>query len=201
MHVNTYNRHIAYINSKTIGIEEANIKVAYGYFSGTNNHCNRLKVFGRCVVIGKLLSRTKRLAEIRFDALATTTSGSIVAYVRIGSNTLLDNTVQVSTDQCRSFTQNNIESRARLFRLRFSLFIYVGTLTLSVNLDVHFNVDVTTNMCIGIRRTGRKVTGVLGAITPTAGVTLSGGVTGNLLVSNKIVKLHCKASIFFYFRD
>ena len=180
MHVNTYNRHRAYINSKTIGISDANIKVAYGYFGGTNTHCD-LKVFGRCIVIGKLLSETRTLADIKVDAMATTTSASLVAYVNINGVTLLNCRYQRSTDHCRSFTRAITEHRARLPILRLDVFVYVAYLTLSVDLHVHFNLDVNANICIG--RTGTEVTGALGAITPTAGVTLSGGVTGNLLVS------------------
>ena len=41
--VTTYNRHTAFIGSKTIGIDDANIKIAYGYFSGISTHCDRFK--------------------------------------------------------------------------------------------------------------------------------------------------------------
>lgn len=181
-HVSTYSRHRAYINSKTIGISDANVKVAYGYFGGIGTHCDRLKVFGRCIVVGKLLDRTRTLADIKFDVVVTTTSASVVAYVRIGSNTLLNYRYQNSIDHCRSFTRAIADYRIRLFTLRQDIFVYVGYLTLSVDLHVHFNLDVNANICIG--RTGTEVTGALGAITPTAGVTLRGGVSGNLLVSN-----------------
>ncbi len=41
--VNMYSRHTAYITSKTIGIDDANIKLAYGYFAGASTYCNRFK--------------------------------------------------------------------------------------------------------------------------------------------------------------
>lgn len=79
---NTYNRHSAYLNSKTIGTNEANIKIAYGYFAGTNTHCDQMKTFGRCIVLGTLLSRTETIADVKFDIQATTTSASVIAFVR-----------------------------------------------------------------------------------------------------------------------
>lgn len=180
-HVSTYNRHKAYINSKTIGINEANVKIAYGYFAGTNTHCDQLKTFGRCVVVGTLLSRTVTLADVKFDIQATTTSASIIAFVRIGTNTLLDYRYQRSLEShCKLYTRAIAEYRRRIFTLRYDIFVYVGYLTLRVDLHVHFNLDVNANICIG--RTGTEVSGALGALTPTAGVTLSGGVSGNLLV-------------------
>jgi hypothetical protein len=181
-HVRTYGLHRAYINSKTIGITDANVKVAYGYFAGTSTHCDRLKVFGRCIVVGKLLSKTQTLADIKFDIVGTTTSGSVEALVRIGSATLLNYRYQRTIDHCRSFTRSIARYRRRLFTLQYNLFVYVANLRLSVDLTVQFNLDVNANLCIG--RTGTEVSGALGAITPTAGVTLSGGVTGNLLVNN-----------------
>ena len=179
--VNTYNRHSAYLNSKTIGINEANVKIAYGYFAGTNTHCDQMKTFGRCIVVGTLLSRTVTIADVKFDIQATTTSASVIAFVRIGTNTLLDYRYQRSLpSHCKLYTRPISEYRQRIFRLSYDIFIYVGYLTLSVDLTAHFNLDINANICIG--RTGTEVTGALGAITPTAGVTLSGGVTGNLLV-------------------
>lgn len=180
-HVNTYNRHSAYIDSKTIGINEANVKIAYGYFAGTNTHCDQLKTFGRCIVVGTLLSRTFTLADVKFDIQTTTTSASVIAFVRIGSNTLLDYRYQHSLpDHCKLFTRPIADNRRRLFGLSYDIFVYIGYLTLSVDLYAHFTLDINANVCIG--RTGTEVSGGLGAITPTVGITLSGGVTGNLLV-------------------
>ena len=181
-HVNTYNRHRAYLNSHTIGVSDANVKIAYGYFAGTNTHCDQLKTFGRFIVVGKVLSYTRTFGDVKFDLEATTTSISLVTYVRIGTTTLLDVNEQRSlSSPCYLYTNSIREFRHRIFRWSYSIFVYVGYLTLHVDVTAHFNLDVNANFCIG--RTGTEVTGALAALTPTAGITLGGGVTGNLLVN------------------
>ena len=180
--VNTYPRHTAYIHSPNeIGVDEANIKIAYGYFAGTSTHCDRMKAFGRGIVVGKLFSYTSTLADMKVDVTISTTSASVIAFVRIGSNTLLDTDIQTSVDNCYPYNRDLAEFRKRLFSRRFSFFIYVGTLSLTIHLDAVFDVDVNTNACIG--RTGTEVSGALGAFTPTVGVILTGGVSANILVS------------------
>ena len=52
-------------------------------------------------------------------------------------------------------------------------FIFLSMLDiLRADVDIHFDLDVNANLCIG--RTGTEVSGALGALTPTVGVTVSG---------------------------
>ena len=182
--MNTYPSHIAYIHSPDrIGVSDANIVIAYGYFAGTSTYCDRMKVFGRGVVVGKLFRKTYTLADMKVDVSITSSSASFIAFVKIGSNTLLnlDTSIQRSSSHCYSSNHNLAEFRKRLFSLRFSFFVYVATLSLSIHLDVVFDVDVNTRACIG--RTGTEVSGALATFSPTIGVVLTGGVSANLLVS------------------
>ena len=66
--------------------------------------------------------------------------------------------------------------------------MYVGTLSLYVNVYFQFNLNINSNTCIG--HTGNGVSGALSAILPSVGLTVEGGVTGNLLVlANKLTHL------------
>ena len=179
-----YERHQAYITSKKLGIDDAHIKISYGYFAGTTTHCDDFKSFGRGVVVTKLLSSTKTVANFKFDLEANYDSTLVVAYARIGSNTLLDYTYNKNLSlHCSSNAWNNLARFGfRVFTLRFSLFVYVATLSLTVAVDVNFNLDAKADVCIG--RSGTEVSGALGILTPTVGVTLSGGVSASLLVLN-----------------
>lgn len=181
--VNMYNRHSAYINAKRIGIDDAHLRIAYGYFVGTSfPTCNEMKVFGRCKVVGSLLSRSKTLADVKVSIEAASTSSAVVVYAKIGSTTLLDyNSQQSPLSHCRPHSSSVSEYRTRLFTLSFSVWIYVGSLTLSIHVDGHFNLDVNANMCLG--RTRTEVSGVLGALSPTIGITLSGDASASLLVN------------------
>ena len=184
--VSTFVRHSSYINSKRVGIDEANIKIAYGYFAGTNYHCDNAKAYARTRVVGTLLSHTSTFADVKVDIRATTTSASITAYAKVGSNYLLQHSASGTlSNHCFPYNRNLASYTTRLFRLSFSLFVYVAYLTLSVDVDAHFNMGLTTNMCIG--RTGLEATGAIATITPTVGVTVTGGVSANLLVSLYII--------------
>ena len=180
--VNTYPRHNAYITSKTIGISKANIKVASGYFVGTNTHCDRMKAFTRAFVKGKILSRTATLADLKLQVTASTTSISVSLYGRVGSNTLLNyNTNRALSSPCRADTRRISRYRRTLFRFSIPVYIYVATLRISISLHGQLDVNFNTNVCIG--RTGTEVSGALGALTPTVGVSIEGSVSASLLVS------------------
>ena len=180
-HVNTYPRHTAYIHSKRIGIDEANIKVAYGYFAGASTTCGQMKAFGRGLVVGKLFTHTSTLVDMKVDVIVDSTSASVIAFLRIGSNTLLDYRVQRSPKRyCSPYNHDLAEFSARLLTLEFSHFVYIAIITWSVHLDIVFDLDVNTNACIG--RTGTEVSEAMGALSPTIGVVITGGVTANLVV-------------------
>lgn len=111
---------------------------------------------------------------------ARTTGAFIVVYARIGTNTLLDYSFNEQLpNHCYQKTHGITNFRHRIFTLSFSIFVYAGYLSLHVGLTAHFDLSANTNICIG--RTGTEVSGALAALTPTVGVTIDGGVTGNLL--------------------
>ena len=186
MDVNTYDSHNAYIGAKRIGGSNAHLRIAYGYFVGYSTTCDEMKAFGRYKVVGSILKWTVALADVKVSIEAATGSGHVIAYAKIGTNTLLNNNTVINnllgnSSYCRSHTSALAEYRARLFSLSFGVWIYVGRLTLNVNVDGHFNLDINANVCLG--RTRTEVTGALAAFSPTIGITLSGEISANLLVS------------------
>lgn len=183
--VNTYNRHNAYITAKTIGIDEANIKLAYGYFCGTNTHCDRFKTYGRFIVVGKLLSHTSTLADLKLSIVITSNSASVVVLAKIKSNTLVDYSFNEQlSSRCLNYNRNLAQFNARLLTLTYNLYVYIGYLTLNADLDISFDLDVNAEVCIGT--SGTDPSEAEGALTPTVGVTVSGGVSGNILVIKNI---------------
>jgi len=171
--VNTYNQHNAYINTKTIGVDEANIKVAYGYFAGRNNDCSMMKAYGRMKVVGTLLSKSSTLADAKFDMRISNTS-NIVAYAKVGSNSLIDysSTGYIST-HCKEYTKELVKIRVHLLQWEYSIFIYVGYLTLRLDLYVNFNTSMKLKFCLG--RTSTEVSGASGSFAPAGvGMTVTG---------------------------
>ena len=181
----TYPRHYAFLTSKSLGISDVHLKIISGLFAGVSSHCDRMKTFGRIHARTKVLSSERTLADAKLELSLTTTTASFVAYVRFGSNTLLNAHESKSMSNCWKKTKNLINYRQLLFSIGFRIFVYVGTLKLYIRLYFQFNLNLNSNMCIG--RTGTEVSGALGAISPSAGLTVEGGVTGNLLVlANKL---------------
>jgi hypothetical protein len=170
--------------SKTIGTSRASIYIAYNTFV-TSTSCEQTSAFGQLIVTGTLISSTTTIADVKFAVDTTPESAFVQAFVRIGSNTLLDRRGALSSSsQCARYTRSIARFSREIFRISHSYFVYVARLTLSVGLSVHFDIGIEANACIG--RSVTEVTGVSGSFTPTVGVTISGGVTGNLLVSSII---------------
>ena len=195
--VETYPNHTAYLWIKTLGIDQANVKFACGFFAGGDQQCSRgqgrgqvsqegtrAKGYGRVRVEGKILDRSFTIADMKAEVRVTTNSAYIDAYLRIAGNTLFSFHFDESlSSPCKLYTRNLAEYNRRIFTFQLNIFVYIASLTLTVHVDIRFSLDLNCNLCIG--RRGTEVTGALGAITPRAGVDLSGGVFGNLLVSIK----------------
>ncbi len=179
-HVNHFDQHQAYIDSRRIGIDEAHVRISYGYFAGVSSQCGAMKAFGRTKVVGKLLSFKATLADVKID-MELDASPYAIAYAKVGSNSLLDYSTYGSiTSHCKLLNQNLAEFRVRLFHICIPIFIYVATITLRADLFVHFNMGVNINFCLG--RSTTEISGALVSLTPTVGVTVSGGVSASLLV-------------------
>ena len=180
--VNTYPHHRAYINSTTIGISEANIKVAGGYFAGIGTHCDKMKAFARGIVKGRVLSWTATLVDIKFKLTASaTTSISIDLYARVGSNFLHRYNNQTP---CKTYSYDISRYRRTLYH--FSKVVPIFSIPLTISIALHGQVDINfnTNVCIG--RTGKEASGALGTLIFKLGVSIEGSASVNLLVCNCI---------------
>jgi hypothetical protein len=180
--VNLYDRHDAYIGARRLGVDLAHLRIAYGYFAGRNSMCDKIKVFGRFKVVGSLIGFTKTIADVKINVEAATGSGVLIVYAKLISNTLIDYNSQGNNSQgrCRPYTRTFPGYQTRLFSISHNVWIYVGILRLSIDVDGHFNFAVNANVCLG--RTRTEVTGALAAFSPTVGVTLSGTASASLLV-------------------
>ena len=184
--VNTYPHHRAYINSTTIGTNEANIKVAGGYFAGIGTHCDKMKAFARGIVKGRVLSWTATLVDFKFKLTASTTSICIDLYARVGSNILLHYNNQTP---CKIYSYNISRYRRTLFRFSIPVFVFGIPLTISIALHGQLDINFNTNVCIG--RTGTEASGALGAVAFKLGVSIEGSASVHLLVCNCIY-LYCR---------
>ena len=184
-----YPQHIAYLSSKRVGNSDVYLKIIRGLFAGVSNNCDKMKVFGRIRARSRVLNYKRTLADAKLELRLTTTTAKFIAYVRFGSNTLINTDKSPSISNCWKKSSNLLNYRRLLHTIYSPIFVYVATLKLYISLYFQFNLNLNSNICIG--RTGTEVSGALGAISPSAGLTVEGGVTGNLLVIvNKLKYFH-----------
>jgi len=116
-----------YLTSKKLGVSLAYLKIISGLFAGVSQHCDKMKAYGRIHAKGKvLLSSEKTLADAKLELRLTTTTANFIAYVRFGSNTLLNVNENRRISNGWRKTKNLINYKKRLFRFRYRIFIYVG---------------------------------------------------------------------------
>ena len=183
----SFSRHNAYITSKRIGVSDAHIKVASGYFVGINENCDRMKSFARNIIKGTVLSRHTTVGDIRFEQtteLTSTTNTFASLYIRIGSNVLFDSEIQFNEElssHCKNESRHLFLLRVRLVSFSYRMFIYVGFLDFSIGLYGKATLNFNINVCNG--RIETEISGHLGALTPSVTVSIDGSVTASLVVS------------------
>ena len=177
--VRNYPNHRAYIWGKTLGISQANIKFGAGYFLG--HRCPNLKAFGKAIARAKLLRwswdllHAETLLEHSYGRVRTKLYFKILSIVL----TDLSATVTWPGTNCATTPPRNLYSTQRYYLpgVSYSIFVYVGTLSLHLRPYVQAHIDLRSELCAN-SKTIRAYTG----IRPRLTFAVQGGVTGNLLV-------------------
>ena len=184
----TYPHNAAYLNSHNLGVDLISAKIAYGFFAGAGQHCDKAKAFARGRVDLDIFGYDYNLADAKVVfALRLPRSSSMLTQelqVRPTSTTTTARRCPIPVVSSHA-TWPSTDARVSW---SYNHFVYVGYLTLTVSAEVFLTLDANFNVCVG--RTGTEVTGALAALTPTAGLTLGGGVSGNLLVF-KLLHVYC----------
>ena len=185
--VNNYTRHTAYLYGKTFGISKANLKVAAGLFFGLTEDCEDMKGRANFYAEGNVLSRKKTLADIdvSLEKSGTVLQGRM--YAEIGDNNLLNYPLgPLSTyNQCLSYSTPLSRSQYRLFGFTYSIFVYVGTVDVSIHLYLGFRVDFDCQVCASALANDSYdlATASGGAgIVPQTNFTIAGSASVTLLV-------------------
>ena len=174
-----YPNHRAYIWGKTLGISQANIKFGAGYFLG--HRCPNLKAFGKAIARAKLLRWSWNL--LHAETLLEHSYGQVRTklYFKVLNNVLTDLSATVTWPgtNCATTPPRNLYSTRRYYLpgVSYSIFIYVGTLSLHLRPYVQAHIDSQSELCAN-SRTIRAYAG----IRPRLTFAVEGGVTGNILV-------------------
>ena len=177
--VRNYPNHRAYIWGKTLGISQANIKFGAGYFLG--HRCPNLKAFGKAIARAKLLRWSWNL--LHAETLLEHSNGRVRTklYFKVLNNVLTDLSATLTWPgtNCATTPPRNRYSTSRYYlpSVSYSIFIYVGTLSLRLRPRVQAHIDSQSELCAN----SRAIRAYAG-IHPRLTFTVVGGVTGNILV-------------------
>ena len=177
--VRNYPNHRAYIWGKTLGISQANIKFGAGYFLG--HRCPNLKAFGKAIARAKLLRWSWNL--LHAETLLEHSNGQVRTklYFKVLNNVLTDLSATVTWPgtNCATTPPRNLYSTRRYYLpgVSYSIFIYVGTLSLRLRPYVQAHIDSQSELCAN----SRAIRAYAG-IRPRLTFAVEGGVTGNILV-------------------
>ena len=183
--VRNYPNHRAYIWGKTLGISQANIKLGAGYFLGYHPTCPNMKAFGKVIARANLLRWSWNILHAEVLLEKTNTQVRRKLYFKVLSNVLIDSssTISWSGTSCATIPRRNVSSRRySLGRLSYSIYIYVARLTLYLQPHVQGHIDARAELCASSRRIR-----AFGSLGPRVTFTVTGGVTGSLLVRVSVV--------------
>ena len=177
--------HIAYICGKTLGNSQANLKIGFGYFLGYHPTCPNMKAFGKVIARANLLRWSWNILHAEVLLQKTNTQVQRKLYFKVLSNVRADSssTISWSGTSCATIPRRTTSTpRYSLPRLSYSIFIYVARLTLYLQAHVQGHIDAQAELCASSRRIR-----AFGSIGPRVTFTVTGGVTGNLLVRVSVI--------------
>ena len=182
--VQNYPNHKAYIWGKTLGNDDANVKIGAGVFAGYHPTCPNLKAFGKAIAQANLLNKWS-WNILHAEALLEKTDSQLrmKLYFKQLDNVLTDwsSTINCATPPMTVYSSPRIS----LPRLSYSVFIYVGTLTLYLQPHVQADVDFQANIC-----DDSTILRARAAIEPRFTFTIEGGVEGDISV-RKLAYIQC----------
>ena len=177
-----YPNHKAYIWGKTYGVDKLNLKIGAGAFIGAycqSNANKRFKVFAKGAAKVEVFGRNYNLAHLEYS---DHTSGNYLyhkVYVKLGSSVLKNTYRSEYIHSCKSNDITLWNSGAyTVFNLRFSIWVFVGTISVYVRGSVSSRGD------LGICTCPSKLS-ACGSVKPSLSLTVSGGASASLLVSHE----------------
>ena len=181
-----YPYHKAYLWGKRFGVDKGNVQIAAGGFIGVSKSWG-YKIYGRGKAVGHAFGKTKTAVDFLVHNEKSSKSSSTITrlYAQIMGKTLVnvnENSQKALVNiesTCRKYGRPLSSHKYTLFNFRYSVFIYVGTLTFNIAGYVSLNTNLYVEGCLG---TGslRAEAGLGAGIT----MELQAGATANLLVRN-----------------
>ena len=144
--VTSYPLHKAYLWKRKLGVSKINIQLAAGAFAGVKDLSN-VKLFGKAVAKGTFFGRTATIAKASAEVLYQSGHLRVKLCFELLGNVLLDDNHTNFTRCC--LRANILEHRPqyRIFRFRYSVYVYVTTITFFAELNANLNVNLQGEVC------------------------------------------------------
>ena len=194
---NNYPNHRAYLWGKKFGVDELNVQFAAGVFAGVNNvgfddlresgvGAINYKLFGRAVAKGHAFGRTKTAFDAQLLNVKNDNTRRLKMYANIVGHVLVDydsnsetRRKRQSSDPCISRQWPLYSSRYTLLSFSHSIFIYVGILTIGIDVTAELCGDARAELCAN-----RDISiDASATLIPEATVRIDGSASASLLVS------------------
>ena len=182
--VRNYPLHNAYVYSKKLGIDKANVKFDAGFFTGISSNCSDIKLFGKAAAKARILKwsldigRGEVLLEKRNDHLHAK------VYFKFLNNVLTDYNYEQTFNDCYKPSEIMYSSpRYSLGSFSYSVFVYATTLTLYIRPLIQIRYSSSSEVCTN----NKTLLHVYKEFNQHISFTVEGAVTADLLVRSMFI--------------
>ena len=187
--VQTYPLHKAYIWGKKFGLNKIYMQVAAGGFAGIKTGGTGYKLFAKAIAQGHAFGKTA--TALRAEFLRRRSGNSIYQkiYAKVVGKTLINEAGYLPFG-CNSVTKTLYSTNIKVFYLKFSVFIYVGTLDFYVGLYAKLSLHLKLSFC----ETSVKACATL---IPRARLRIEGGASATIIVRYSYLSNQCCSLLNF----
>ena len=154
---------------------------------GYHPTCPNVKLFGKAIARANLLRWSWNILHAEVLLEKTNIQVRRKVYFKVLNNVRANSdwTISWSDTSCATIPRRTTSTRYSLGRFSYRIFLYVATLTLYVQPHVQGHIDYQAEICASSSRVR-----AYGSIGPRVTFTVTGGVTGNLLVRDSVICMY-----------
>ena len=179
--VTTYPKHKAYIWGKKFGLKKVYAQIAAGGFAGLKIDGSGYKLFAKAIAQGYAFG--KKATALHAEFLRRRTGFSIYQkiYAKVVGKILINQAGNLPSG-CSTLTKNLYSANIKIFRFKYSVFIYVGTLDFYIGMYAKLSLKLKLSYC---EKYTERETDVKACATliPAATLRAEGGASATILVS------------------
>ena len=179
--VTTYPKHKAYIRGKKFGLKKVYAQIAAGGFAGLKIDGSGYKLFAKAIAQGYAFG--KKATALHAEFLRRRTGFSIYQkiYAKVVGKILINQAGNLPSG-CSTLTKNLYSANIKIFRFKYSVFIYVGTLDFYIGMYAKLSLKLKLSYC---EKYTERETDVKACATliPAATLRAEGGASATILVS------------------